>query len=100
MEKIIFKKEGKSKEELIKCLEQLEAKHAKEISEYNISVKRDNDKIYVSGSRNILFFNFWVNAVLTAEDNMIILEFETNAPKKYFGEAENLFRKLIDDTCL
>lgn len=99
MEKIIFKREGKSKAELLKCLETMKEKYSREILENNISIIQDKDKFIISGSKNILFLNFWIKAALTAFDNEIIFEYETNVPKRYQSDAEQLFRKMINDAC-
>ena len=99
MEKISINKEGKSKEEIIRCIENMVSDYGKEIRENNILIKREENKYHLSANKNILFINFWIKAIITASDNEIILEFDTNAPKRYQNEAIEMLRKMVNEVC-
>jgi len=99
MEQIEIAKTGKSKEELLNCMERMQGKFGNLKSEYNISINRDDNIFFVSANKKILFLNFWIKAKVTVQSEKIIIEYETNAPQKYHKEAIDFIMKAIEDEC-
>jgi len=77
---MIIEKPGKSKDELMKCLENLENVYEKEIKEYDLQVIKSYDGYSIRGKKKILFMNFYLNAQIMVYDGKIEVKYDTNVP--------------------
>ncbi|MCY7363044.1 MAG: hypothetical protein LH629_13420 [Ignavibacteria bacterium] len=100
MKSITFNKSGKSKEEIMQCLEKLEKKYSDEISENNISIKKNGTEFTLSAVKKILFLTYKIDAKLIISDGLIKLDYESNIPESFEKDAIKMIEDEINTECV
>lgn len=91
---MVISKPGKTKQQLLKCLENLKSRFAKEISEYEIKITEIENGYRIYGEKKILFVNFSVDVKITAGDGKYDLDYKTkNVPESKIKEAIEMTTK-------
>lgn len=94
---ITIDKPGKSKQELLKSLENLKSDFAKEIAEYDIKLSPITDGYNLKGSKKIVFIEFSVDVNIKAEDGKYVIEYTSkNVPQAKIDEAVGEVRKVLE----
>ena len=85
---MIITKPGKSRLQLLDCVEKLKTKFSKEISEYDIDIADIENGYRIFGERKVLFINFAVDVKITVEDGKYNINYTTkNVPESKIKEA-------------
>lgn len=94
---ITIDKPGKSKQELLKSLENLKSDFAKEIAEYDIKLSPITDGYNLKGSKKIVFIEFSVDVNIKAEDGKYVIDYTSkNVPQAKIDEAVGEVRKVLE----
>ena len=99
MKKIVFKRPGKTKLDLINCVERIEKKYQSKIAENDITIKKDGDTFSLYAVKKILFKKFWINAKILLDDELITMEYDSNIPESYENDAIKMIEKEINSEC-
>ena len=85
---ITINKPGKTKQELLKSLENLKSDFSKEIEEYDIKLTPITDGYNLKGSKKIVFVEFSVDVNIKAEDGKFLIDYKAkNVPQGKIDEA-------------
>jgi len=96
-----IKKESKTKDELILCVEKLIEKYRREIQESNAEIKRRYNVFTINAQvKKMMFLNFNLDCTVTIEDEEIIIAYDTNIPGKYIEEAKKQILKIMEENCV
>lgn len=94
---ITIDKPGKTKQELLKSLENLKSDFAKEIAEYDIKLSPITDGYNLKGSKKIVFIEFSVDVNIKAEDGKFVIDYQTkNVPQAKIDEAIGEVTKVLE----
>ena len=94
---ITIDKPGKSKQELLKSLENLKSDFAKEIAEYDIKLSPITDGYNLKGSKKIVFIEFSVDVNIKAEDGKYVIDYTSkNVLQAKIDEAVGEVRKVLE----
>ena len=94
---ITIDKPGKSKQELLKSLENLKSDFAKEIAEYDIKLSPITDGYNLKVSKKIVFIEFSVDVNIKAEDGKYVIDYTSkNVPQAKIDEAVGEVRKVLE----
>lgn len=93
---MIIKKNGKTKNQLLICLENLKSEFAKEISGNDVKITNITDGYSIKGEKKFLFLNFWVDAKIIAKEQEFELSWETNAPEGKVKEAMKNVEEILE----
>lgn len=88
---------GKSKEELLKSLQNLKEKFKHEISGNDVEVTQITDGFKIRAEKRFII-KFYVDAEITARDGAYEFSWETNAPKSKVEEALTEIEKFLQVT--
>lgn len=89
-------KPGKSKKDLLDCLEKLKSKFKDEIEQYNVQITPNKDGYKIQGEKKVLFVNFSVNVDIVAKDGEFEIDYETNnVPKSKVNEALEQIKQVL-----
>lgn len=97
MGNITVQKPGKSKQELLGCLESIKDRFKDDISDNNVTIEKSADGYNMHAEKKILFMNFWVKAQIAAKDGEFELTWDTNAPESRVEDAINHVKKVLED---
>jgi hypothetical protein len=95
----LFQQPGKSKAELIKCLEKVQKKYQTKINDNNITINRIGDKFNIYAVKKILFLKYWVDANIKLNDGKISIEYDTNIPESKEKDFIKIIEKEINSAC-
>lgn len=85
---MIVNKPGKSKQELLNCLEKLKSQFAAEIAQHNVNITPIEDGYRIQAGKKLLFVNFSVDMNVTVRDGEFIIDYKTkNVPQSKVDEA-------------
>jgi len=99
MKKIVFEKPGKTKSDLINCVERIEKKFQHEITKNDINIKKEGDTFIVKAVKKKIFIKFWINAKILLDDGLITMEYDSNIPESYKNNAIKMIEKEINSEC-
>ncbi len=89
-------KPGKSKQDLLNCLEKLKSEFSNEIEQYNVKITPNEDGYKIQGEKKVLFVNFSVDIGIVAKDGEFEIEYETNnVPKSKVNEALEQVKQVL-----
>ncbi len=95
---MVIEKQGKSKAELLKCLENLKSSFSKEIIQYNLEITQIENGYRLKGNKKFVFVNFSVDMTIIAEDGKFNLEYQTkNVPQSKIDEAIIQIKKVLEN---
>jgi hypothetical protein len=97
MGNLSVQKPGKTKQQLLVCLEQIKDKFKGDIADNNVELKKTSDGYDISAEKKILFMTFWVKSKILAEDGKFLLTWETNAPESKVDEAMDKVKKILEE---
>lgn len=97
MGNLVVNKPGKSKAQLLECLEKLKDRFKDEMDSNDVTLEKTADGYNITGEKHILFMTFWVKSQIKAMDERFELEWETNAPEGRVQDAMREVTKVLDD---
>ena len=97
MGNLTVQKPGKSKQQLLECLEQIKAKFEDDVKKNDGVLEKITDGYSMSAEKKILFMTFWVKSKITAEDGKFELTWDTNAPESKVEDAMEKVKKILED---
>jgi hypothetical protein len=97
MGNLVVNKPGKSKAQLMECLENLKVKFKDQMHSNDVTLEKTSDGYNITGEKKILFMTFWVKSQIKAMDEKFELEWETNAPEGRVEDAMREVTKVLDD---
>ena len=97
MGNITVQKPGRTKQELLGCLDSIKDRFKDDISDNNVTIEKSADGYNMNAEKKILFMNFWVKAQITAKENEFELSWDTNAPESRVEDAINRVKKVLED---
>ncbi len=97
MGNLTVQKPGKTKQQLLDCLEQIKDKFKGDISKNDVVLDKISGGYNVTAEKKILFMTFWVKSKVLAEDGKFELTWETNAPESKVEEAMDGVKKILED---
>lgn len=96
MNSIIIQKTGRTKKDLLNCLELIKNSFANEINDNKVDIKRSEDGYNIHAEKRILLFKFWVDAIINAFDGYFELSWQTNAPEDKVSNALSKIREILE----
>ena len=89
-------KPGKSREELLTCLEKFEKNYNKEIKEYDIQILEIDGGYNIKAEKSVLFMNFYLDAKIIAHDGYFDISYDTNVPQSKVDEVLNKVEDVLE----
>jgi hypothetical protein len=99
MKSFVIEKPGKTEKQLEECLAKLEKKYSSQISENNISIKKNGNKYVLHAEVSKFFMNFRIDVNLIISNGSIKLEYDSNVPSKYEKDAMKMIEDEINSEC-
>ncbi|MCX7878939.1 MAG: hypothetical protein N2510_09935 [Ignavibacteria bacterium] len=90
-----IKKEGKTKDQLLECLESLRKRFRDEIKDYDIRIRRIKDGYRLSVKKTYFFKTYKVDASIYVTDGRFEIEWDTNVPPSKVEKAKNKIRSIL-----
>ena len=97
MGNLTVQKPGKSKQQLLDCLERIRDKFKGNISDNKVVLDKLTDGYNISAEKKILFMTFWVKSKIIAQEEKFELSWDTNAPESRVEDAMNEVKKILED---
>lgn len=97
MGNLVVNKPGKTKAQLLSCLENIKERFKDDIGSNDVTLEKTPDGYNITGEKNILFMKFWVKSQIIAVDERYELTWETNAPEGRVQDAMREITKVLDD---
>jgi predicted DNA-binding transcriptional regulator len=94
-----IKKERKTEDEIILCVEELIEKYRKLIQESNAEIKRRFNVFTINAQvKRMMFLNFNLDATLTIEDGKIAIAYNTNIPVEYVEQVKKEIYEMLEES--
>ena len=93
-------KPGKSREELLTCLEKFEKNYSKEIQEYDLQILAIDGGYNIKAEKSVLFMNFYLDAKIIAHDGYFDVNYDTNVPQSKVKEVLNRVEEVLKECWL
>ena len=90
-------KQGKSREELLNCLERFEKNYSKEIKEYDLRILKIDGGYNIKVEKSVLFMNFYLDAKIIALDGYIDINYDTNIPQNKVKEVLGKVTEVLEE---
>ena len=90
-------KPGKSKEEILTCLEKFEKNYSKEIKEYDLRILKIDSGYNIKVEKSVLFMNFYLDAKIIAQDSYFDISYDTNVPQSKVKEVLNKVEEVLEE---
>ena len=90
-------KSGKSREELLTCLEKFEKNYSKEIKEYELRILKIDGGFNIKVEKSILFMNFYLDAKIIAHNGYFDVNYDTNVPQSKVKEVLNQVEEVLEE---
>ena len=90
-------KSGKSREELLTCLEKFEKNYSKEIKEYELRILKIDGGFNIKVEKSILFMNFYLDAKIIAHNGYFDINYDTNVPQSKVKEVLNQVEEVLEE---
>ena len=90
-------KPGKSREELLTCLEKFEKNYSKEIKEYELRILKIDGGFNIKVEKSILFMNFYLDAKIIAHNGYFDINYDTNVPQSKVKEVLNQVEEVLEE---
>jgi hypothetical protein len=90
-------KPGKSKQQLLGCLDSVKDKFKGDINDNDVIVNKTTEGYNFSAEKKILFMTFWVKADIIAREEEFELSWDTNAPESRVEDAIRQVKKVLED---
>jgi hypothetical protein len=90
-------KPGKSREELLTCLEKFEKNYSKEIKEYDLRILEIDSGYNIKVEKSVLFMNFYLDAKIIAHDGYFDINYDTNVPQGKLKEVLNKVEEVLEE---
>ncbi len=94
---IRINKQGKSREELLTCLEKFEKNYSKEIKEYDLRILKIDGGYNIKVEKSVLFMNFYLDAKIIALDGYIDINYDTNIPQNKVKEVLGKVTEVLEE---
>ena len=88
---------GKSREELLTCLEKFEKNYSKEIKEYDLRILEIDSGYNIKVEKSVLFMNFYLDAKIIAHDGYFDINYDTNVPQGKLKEVLNKVEEVLEE---
>jgi len=94
---IRINKQGKSREELLTCLEKFEKNYSKEIKEHDLRILKIDGGYNIKVEKSVLFMNFYLDAKIIALDGYIDINYDTNIPQNKVKEVLGKVTEVLEE---
>ncbi len=94
---IIIDKPGRTKQDLVKSLEEIKSGFAPQIQQYDLKVTPIPDGYNLKGEKKLMFINFSADIKITAGDEKFVIDYETkNVPQSKIDETLAEVKKILE----
>ncbi|MEO8665071.1 MAG: hypothetical protein ABI462_06205 [Ignavibacteria bacterium] len=85
---IIIEKLGRTKQDLLRSLEDIKTSFASQIQKYDLKITPVTDGFNLKANKKILFIDIYADINVVAEDGKFVINYETkNVPQSKIDEA-------------
>ncbi|MEP7146890.1 MAG: hypothetical protein ABI792_07760 [bacterium] len=94
---ITINKPGRTREDLLKSLEDIKSSFKPQIEQYNLQVTSIPDGYNLKGKKKVLFIDFSADIKITAQDGKFVINYETNnIPQSKINETLAQVRGVLE----
>jgi hypothetical protein len=93
---ILIYKPGKTRSQLLECLEALKSEFTDQISEYDVKINKLPDGYSIDAEKKFLFLTFWIRAKILVREHEFDIIWETNAPDSKVKAAIEKVRNILE----